>query len=64
MRKLVMLALSLGAIAIFKRRALRSGLPLAVVTALANGASTWIRSPEGETPAKDDSGDDDDEPLN
>jgi hypothetical protein len=51
MRKLVMLALSLGAVSFIKRRALRSGmLPAAVVAVLAEQAVSWLRSDRSSPP--------------
>lgn len=51
MRKLVMLALSVGAVSFIKRRALRSGmLPAALVAILAEQAVSWLRSDRTSPP--------------
>lgn len=51
MRKLVMLALSVGAISFIKRRALRSGmLPAALVAVLAEQAVMWLKSDRNSPP--------------
>ncbi len=51
MRKLVMLALSVGAVSFFKRRAARSGmLPAALVAILAEQAIGWLKSDRSAPP--------------
>ena len=51
MRKLVMLALSMGAVSFLKRRAMRSGmLPAALVAILAEQAITWLKSDRSAPP--------------